>query len=51
LLIFLFSVIALPVYLIVRKPLPVQPKVLFESPLGAGMKNANPAPKRIRLEH
>jgi hypothetical protein len=51
LLIFLFSIVALPVYLIVRKPLPSMPKGPFESPPGTGMSNANAAPKRIRLKH
>ena len=48
---FLFSIVALPVYLIVRKPLPSMPKGRFESPPGAGMSNTNAAPKRIRLKH
>ncbi len=51
LLIFLFSIIALPVYLLMRTPLPRKPKGDPESSSDAAKNNANAAPKKIRLSH
>ena len=49
LLIFLFSIVALPVYLILRKPIGKGAQGIPESSPDAAKSNA--APKRIRLPH
>ena len=51
LLVFLFSIVALPVYLIVRKRLPQVPEGSLESPTSARVGNVNPGAQRIRLRH
>jgi len=38
---FLFSIVALPLYLIIRKPLPSQSRIQIESPIDAAIKKCD----------